>query len=120
MQKNIKATVVHGAGRGKSLGAPTLNFDRNDFDLDFGVYLGALTFEQKKYSCIFHWGPRPTFHELEPVLEVHLLDQDMDLYGQEVSLEVLHFLREVRTFVSSEALQKQIQADLLEARAFFA
>ncbi len=112
----LKGRVVHGAGRGRGLGAPTLNMDVQPRDLPEGVYAAYATIEQKKYSCVFHWGSRPTFNESHPILEVHLLEVDMDLYGQDVELQAIAWLREVRSFSSPEALKAQIQEDITRAK----
>lgn len=115
--------VVHGKKLGRELGAPTLNFDSKPEGFPFGVYIGETVLmrdEQKKYSSIAHWGPRPTFEEEEPILEVHLLDFSEDLYGEEVRFVFLKKLREVKSFESAEALKIQIQNDLEQTRAFFA
>ena len=107
--------IVHGAGRGKTLHAPTLNVAAVP-DLAFGVYAVRASIEQKKYSAVMHWGPRPTFREDQPMVEVHLLDFEGDLYGETVEVEVGPFLREVRVFASPDELQAQIQEDIRRAR----
>lgn len=95
-------------------------------NLEYGVYFGNTLLaangsnEQKKYSSIAHWGPRPTFNETEPVLEVHLLDFSDELYGDEVSFEFLKKIREVKNFESPEVLKEQIQKDIRMAHEFFA
>ena len=119
----LKGRVVHGKKLGRELGAPTLNFDSKPDSLPYGVYLGVTTIdglEQKKYSSIAHWGPRPTFDEKEALLEVHLLDVNEELYDQEIQFEFLKKIREVVSFESAEALKAQIEKDLEEARRFFA
>jgi riboflavin kinase/FMN adenylyltransferase len=110
--------VIHGAGRGKGLGFPTLNVDMA-LDLPFGVYPVAVFCEQKKYSGVMNWGARPTFGEEAPTVEVFLLDGSGDFYGRTVELEVGPRLREVRRFAGPEELQKQIAEDVRRAREFF-
>lgn len=129
----LKGRVEHGRAVGRTLGTPTLNFDAKPEGLDYGVYLGWTRLcveengdeggalgEQKKYSSIAHWGPRPTFDEIEPLLEVHVLDFSDELYGKEVSFEFLKKIREVQSFENPEALKGQIQKDIRMAREFFA
>lgn len=118
----LSGRVEHGKARGKKLGAPTLNFDSKPLGLEYGVYLGFTTFSgsEQRHSSIAHWGPRPTFKDDEPILEVHLLNFSEELYGQEVSFEFLKKIREIQSFESPEALKVQIQKDLAKARAFFA
>lgn len=111
--------VIHGAGRGKGLGFPTLNIAVADFDLPFGVYPVAVSCEQKKYSGVMNWGARPTFGEDTPTVEVFLLDGSGDFYGKTVEVEVGPMLREVRRFGSPEELVAQIEVDVQRARVFF-
>jgi riboflavin kinase/FMN adenylyltransferase len=62
-------------------------------------------------------GVRPTFHDDGQVLvEVYLLDWDGDLYGSELTVELVDRLREERRFDSVEALVEQMRADEAEAR----
>ena len=116
----LTGTVIPGRGLGKGLGAPTLNFDTKPEGLEFGVYIGVTTFEQKKYPSVAHWGPRPTVDLQDPILEVHLLDFSKDLYGEEVQFHFLKKIRDVLRFSSPQELKLQIARDVLEARAFFA
>lgn len=111
--------VIHGAGRGKGLGFPTLNLAIADFDLPFGVYPVAVSCEQKKYSGVMNWGSRPTFDEETPAVEVFLLDGSGDFYGKTVELDVGPLLRKVRRFGSPEELVAQIAEDVRRAREFF-
>ena len=70
-----------------------------------GTYQGAL-----------HLGPRPTFKGSPPTVELHLLDFDDDLYGEEVRVDFVQLLREVRPFDSVAALVAQMRADVEAAR----
>lgn len=115
----IIGEVVHGEGRGRTMGFPTLNIGVQPMELPFGVYVCTVTVEQKKYLAVMNWGGRPTFDALNPVLEAFLLDADGDFYGRDVELEVGPRLRGVQRFVSVEALQQQIAEDVRRARDYF-
>ena len=56
-------------------------------------------------------GPVPTFGVEKPLLEVHLIDFDGDLYEKTVTVEFVHRLRDIVRFDSVEALQQQLQED---------
>ena len=56
-------------------------------------------------------GTQPTFHQDQPVLEVHLLDFEGDIYGQQLSVEFIDRIRDIRTFESPEALALQLKDD---------
>jgi riboflavin kinase/FMN adenylyltransferase len=63
-----------------------------------------------------HLGPRPTFRGSPPTIELHLLDFHEDVYGEEVRVDFVSYLREIRPFESSEALIDQIREDVDRAR----
>jgi riboflavin kinase/FMN adenylyltransferase len=65
-------------------------------------------------------GVRPTVEAgLQPVLEVHLLDFDRDIYGLHVDVNFLHRLRDEAKFDSLDALKAQIARDVAAVRAYF-
>ncbi len=64
-------------------------------------------------------GVRPTFNGHERRVETHLLDFEGDLYGQVVSIELLHRLRPELKFAGIEALVEQITADVAATRSYF-
>ena len=59
-------------------------------------------------------------NDATPVLEVHLLDQDLDLYGATIEISFLAHIRDEQRFPSGDALREQIQQDILKAREVFA
>ena len=61
-------------------------------------------------------GPVPTFGVDRPLLEVHLLDFDGDLYNQTITVKFLHRLRDIVRFSSAEELQHQLQEDIKQTR----
>ena len=72
------------------------------------------------HHAVANVGVRPTVSDLvRPILEVHLLDFQGDLYGKKVSVEFLHQLRSEQKFSSIDALQQQIHQDINDARNWF-
>lgn len=63
-----------------------------------------------------HQGPRPTFHESERSLEVHLFDVAADLYGTEVKVSWISRLRGVMSFPDVQALKAQLDKDVAAAQ----
>jgi riboflavin kinase/FMN adenylyltransferase len=63
-----------------------------------------------------HVGPRPTFIGSPPSIELHLLDFDRDIYGEEVRVDFVRYLREVRPFATASALVDQMREDMEAAR----
>jgi riboflavin kinase/FMN adenylyltransferase len=83
-----------------------------------GVYAVCVSGDGLQARGIANLGAAPTFGIDKPLLEVHLIDFDGDLYGRHTTVEFLHKLRDIRRFDSSEELQKQIQKDLDEFRSY--
>jgi len=74
-----------------------------------GTYAGAL-----------HMGPRPTFKGSPPSVELHLLDFDRDIYGEEVRVDFIERLRGIEPFAGVDALLAQIRKDVDQAREIVA
>lgn len=117
----ITGTVLHGRSVGHTLGFPTANIDlsrtRKMLPKE-GVYAVRIKNEELRIkNCgMANLGTAPTFGVEKPLLEVHLLDFDGDLYGQTVTVEFTHRLRDIVRFDSVEALQHQLQIDLDQCR----
>jgi riboflavin kinase / FMN adenylyltransferase len=110
--------VSQGAGRGKRLGFPTLNFPlAPGQDVRHGIYAMRVHHNGGRSHAAGYVGVRPTFGEDQPVLEAYLLDFAGDLYGKEVEAEFIAFLRPDQTFNTPGALAEQMRKDTEQARA---
>jgi len=120
----MKGTVIHGEKRGRELGFPTANIkaDPKYVSPELGIYTVRLYSKGKWYNGVASFGHNPTFQKDQNIrfLEVHLIDFDGDLYGEEIILEWHKRLREERSFDSVEELKKQIEKDKEEAIRYFA
>lgn len=124
---DLDGTVVPGAGRGKTIGVPTANVDtQNELRPAPGVY-AVRAFVRKDGRLLSagiggaaNIGVKPTFGGGEVTIEVHLLDWQGDLYGQELRVEFLERLRAEQRFASVAELVGQIKRDMETARAVVA
>ena len=119
----IQGMVIRGEGRGKSLGFPTANlWVPGDGKLipPPGVYAVRAGVKRGIFGGALHIGPRPTFRGSPPTIELHLMDFDGDLYGDQIRVEFIQFLREVHPFSSASALVDQLKLDVSAARAALA
>ncbi len=127
---SIRGTVVRGAGRGRTIGIPTINLappDSRKLLPPDGVYAvrvrilesgtRILAPDAKILGGMMNQGPRPTFGEQARTLEAHLFDFDGELYGETVDVEWVRRLREVQAFPSRDALVAQLERDRQAARA---
>jgi riboflavin kinase / FMN adenylyltransferase len=124
-----KGIVVRGEGRGHKIGYPTANIKPgNKLVLPYGVYATRVKWKEKLYSSVTNVGVRPTFtpkedkfhQELPALVETHILDQDLDLYGSELEVQFVKRIREEKKFTGIEALCQQINMDVKQARSFLA
>jgi riboflavin kinase/FMN adenylyltransferase len=123
---SIRGEVVRGAGRGRSIGVPTINLappDPRKLLPPDGVYAVTVTVGNRetgnaqRYGGMMNQGARPTFGEQARTLEVHLFDFDGELYGETVDVAWVRRLRDVQAFSSREALVAQLERDARAARA---
>lgn len=112
--------VVHGDGRGGQIGIPTANLALwNEQILPArGVYASLAWIHNQAVPSVTNIGVRPTFenHTGSARVEAHLLDFHEDLYGEELRLDFVKFLRPEQRFPSVRALLDQIQQDIQNAR----
>jgi len=106
--------VVRGRGLGRKLGFPTLNIKTDkEIPLREGVYLVKVKIDGKEFLGLSNYGRRPTFNGKEKLLEVFIPEKELpELYGREVKVEFLKFIRPEKTFKTVEELKKQIKLDL--------
>ncbi len=116
---SLLGTVVAGDQRGRSIGFPTANLNpHNEVLPPDGVYAARVQAGNENLSGVVNIGLRPTFQHATPgrLIEVHILDLDRDLYGQEIEVELIQKLRGEQKFPSAEALVQQIRADIAATR----
>jgi len=109
----LTGTIVKGSGRGHRHLVPTANLEaENEFILARGVYITRMIGKDLDRYGVTNIGVRPTFGEDRKVIETHLPGFEGKLYGTHVDLEIIHRLRDEKSFASSEALLEQIRRDL--------
>ena len=117
----VAGKVVGGAKRGTGLGYPTANVPMpKGTGLGHGIYAVRAHIDGQMHDAAAYLGTRPTFDDGMPVLEVFLFDFDGDLYGHEMEVEFVDFIRADRKFSSPEELVHQMNEDVAKARAVLA
>jgi riboflavin kinase / FMN adenylyltransferase len=113
----ISGKVIHGDKRGRDLGYPTANIrlDRN-CGLKHGIYAVRVGLGNRRFDGVASFGRRPTFDNGAPLLEVFLFDFQGDLYGQELDVAFIAFIRDELKFDSVAALIRQMDDDSAHAR----
>lgn len=110
----LRGRVVVGAGRGHDLGFPTANLEiaREKLIPADGVYRCIGRHDGRDHAGLLSIGTNPTFDGAARSIEAWLRDFDRTIYGEELALRDLRFLREQRRFDSPEALLAQMRADV--------
>jgi riboflavin kinase / FMN adenylyltransferase len=117
----VSGRVLGGAGRGTGLGFPTANLKLpRDVALGHGIYAVRIYMNGARFNGAAYLGTRPTFDDGDPVLELFLFDFDGNLYGREIEVEFIAFVRPDAKFASIEALKEQMRQDCARAEAILA
>ena len=107
--------VVHGQNVGHTIGYPTANIDvPEEFQIieKPGVYATFVEIDGKSYPAMTYIGKRPTMHDNKPQsIETHILGFDKVIYGKEIKLRFVDFVRGDIKFDDTEALKRQIDKD---------
>ena len=104
--------VIHGEKRGRELGYPTANLRLDPAcGLKHGIYAVRAGIGGKRYEGVASFGRRPTFDNGAPLLEVFLFDFSGDLYGQQMDVAFIGWIRQEAKFDSVEALVAQMDKD---------
>lgn len=115
----ILGAVTRGDQLGKKIGFPTANLSAHSEQFPpNGVYLAEAWFEGVSYHGVVNLGYRPTVtgDKSPRLLEIHLLDFERDIYGKDLEVRFVRYLRPERKFDSVEALARQIDVDVRQAR----
>ncbi len=116
----LSGTVVQGDKRGTSLGFPTANIalDQNFDRPTEGIYAcrAMLAKDPTLYAGALHVGPRPTFQDAAPSVELHIINfAPKDLYGLVITFTIVEKIRNVLKFESPQALTSAIAQDVAKA-----
>jgi riboflavin kinase/FMN adenylyltransferase len=115
----VRAEVVHGEQRGRTLGYPTANLSREaeGFLPADGVYAAWLIADGVRYPAAVSIGNNPTFGGVpDHQVEAHAMDVSLDLYGSEIEVAFVEHIRGMRKFEGPDALAAQMGSDERQIR----
>ena len=110
----LNGTVVNGKQLGGKIGFPTANINvKEDYKLipKTGVYVVKSKIKNAVVFGMMNIGFRPTLEGKHQTIEVHFFDFENDLYNQNLTIEILYFLRDEEKFESVEKLISQLNKD---------
>ena len=111
--------VIRGDQKARKINFPTANIKPEDKILPKkGVYCVKASIDSKTYKAVANFGYRPTVNGSVLLLETHLFDFNDDIYGKELTVEFLAFIRAEKKFDNFQELTKQIQKDIKTAKIY--
>ncbi len=120
----LYGTVSHGKKLGRSIGFPTVNLNPIDNEQLIpanGVYLSAVSFNQDHYFGLTNIGVSPTLKNNGQIeIETFILDFDREMYGENIRLEMLEFIRSEEHFPTVHALKRAIEQDIRKGKELLA
>ena len=117
----VTGRVTGGAKRGTGLGFPTANISLPaGTNLGHGIYAVWVHIGAERHAAAAYLGTRPQFDNGAPALEVFLFDFDDDLYGRDIDVAFVDFIRGDGAFKGIEALKLQMARDCARAREILA
>lgn len=116
----LSGTVVHGRKLGRTMGFPTVNLEvpEDKYIPVNGVYASYVTHGDRRYASVTNIGVKPTVEGYNKTgVETYIFDFDSQIYGEEIKVELVDFLRKEMKFDSLGVLKVQIEADKDKARS---
>ncbi len=112
----ICGKVIEGDKRGRTWGFPTANqlIDESLTVPKYGVYETKTVIDSREYRCVTNIGVRPTYLSEHALAETHVLGFSGDLYGRELKVELIRFIRPEAKFSSAAELTEQLAKDVAE------
>ena len=117
----MQGKIVKGNQKAKLINFPTANMKPGNHILPKkGVYCVNVVFQGNLYRGIANFGERPTVKGVNLLLETHIFEFNRDIYGKELTVEFLTFIREEKKFENFSLLTEQVQKDIQIVRNYHA
>ena len=116
---HMKGQIIEGQKKAREINFPTANMLPGKHILPKkGVYCVEVIYDDKKYLGISNYGQRPTVDGNKLLLETHIFDFDKEIYGKELTVEFLTFIRPEQKFDNFKKLTIQINKDIEIAKKY--
>ena len=114
----ITGRVVHGDKRGRTIGFATANIELKRYQSPVhGIFSGRVFgLSEQALDAVVYVGSRPVYNGERIILEVHILNFDQNIYGEQIQVEFIEKLRGEGEFDTEQALIKQIRKDIEHAK----
>ena len=115
----MQGKIVKGNQKARLINFPTANMKTGNHILPKkGVYCVNVVFQGNLYRGIANFGERPTVKGVNLLLETHIFEFNRDIYGKELTVEFLTFIRPEKKFKDFKSLTNQIQKDVIKAKKY--
>jgi len=116
----FESKIIEGVQLGSKFGIATANLELSSIDkhLKEGVYIVSVFFKQEVFKGVFHYGKRKTFGG-DLSAEVHILDFQKNIYGENLTIKIKKKLRNIQTFQNADMLFTQIEKDIIKTEKYF-
>lgn len=111
---SLYGRVIKGDKIGRTIGFPTANiFVEETYKLipSDGIYAVTVELNNQVFKGMAYIGQRPTINGMTRNIEVNIFDFNQEIYGQDITMTFLEFLRHDVKFTGLEALKEQLQKD---------
>ena len=115
----MKGKIIKGNQKARLINFPTANMKPGNHILPKkGVYCVNVIFSGNSYKGIANFGERPTVKGVNLLLETHIFEFNRDIYGKELTVEFLTFIRSEKKFKDFKSLTTQIKKDVITAKKY--
>ena len=115
----MQGKIIKGNQKARLINFPTANMKPGNHILPKkGVYCVNVTLRGKSYKGIANFGERPTVKGVNLLLETHIFEFNRDIYGKELTVELLTFIRSEKKFKDFKSLTSQIKKDVITAKKY--
>ena len=115
----MQGKIVKGSQKARLINFPTANMKPGNHILPKkGVYCVNVTFNGNLYKGIANFGERPTVKGVNLLLETHIFEFNKEIYGKELTVEFLTFIRSEKKFKDFKSLTTQIKKDVITAKKY--
>lgn len=118
----VMGEIIHGRRLGRTIGIPTINMQMDTVKMlpPFGVYITKVIINDKWYMGVSNLGRKPTVGDDNPIgLETYIIDFCQNVYGQEVVVQFLKYLRPEHKFDTIELLKEQMNKDIMQTIKYY-
>lgn len=112
--KRYKVKVLKGAKIGQTINLRTINLDPTILKerIKTGVYAVQVKYKGQVFLGALYFGPRLVKNETNNILEIHILNFNQEIYGEEIEFQIIKFIRKGKNFKSLAELKKQVEKDI--------